>query len=169
MPKSLSPQEFSRMSLQEIKKGNIVNQIHSEEDIEKDREIYNLLAKKKWDQAEQRTLQHLQAKPYDVFMRNFLTYIQIKKKKYDIAEELIEGTELLDDKDLKCKTYGLYIKFLLGQEEEVTRKRKEIDAILQTPQSENVPNSLLYAPEILFLKDFDATRKKKDQDLEIMY
>lgn len=169
MPKCLSPQEFSRMSLKKIREGNITSQVHLEEDIEKDKEIYSLLAKKKWDQAEQRALQHLQIKPYDVFVRNFLTYIQIKKKKYDIAEELIEGTELLDDKDLKCKTYGLYIKFLLGQEEEVTKKRKEIDAILQTPQSENVPNSLLYAPEILFLKEFDAARKKKNQDLEIMY
>ena len=82
----------------------------------------------------------------------------------------------MEPKNLKGRTYELYIKFLLGQEEEVIKKRKEIDEILQTPQSPNVPNHMLYGIEINFLKAFDEVLEKKknresnlEEDLDIMY
>ena len=169
MPKKISPEEFAKISLDMIDSDVIKKTGYQQYSAEEDKEIYELLASKKWGKAEQRVLEFLQANPYDIFMRNFLTYIQIKKQEYPVAEMLIQGTEKLDPTELKCKTYYLYICFLLGMQEEVERKRKEIDVILQTPQSENVPNELLYAQEIYFLELLDKARQKKSEDLEISY
>ena len=176
MKKNLSAQEFAKVSLEKIKNGSIIREPYTKSDIDKDKEIYDMLARRKFENAERKILQYLGEKPYDTFWRNFLTYIQIKTKKFDIAEELIKGTKLLEPKNLKCRTYELYIKFLLGQEEEVIKKRKEIDEILQTPQSPNVPNHMLYGIEINFLKAFDETLEKRknresnlEEDLDIMY
>lgn len=175
MRKNLSAKEFAKVSLEKIKNGSIIREPYTKSDIDKDKEIYDMLARRKFENAERKILQYLEAKPYDTFLRNFLTYIQIKTKKFDIAEELIKGTKLLEPKNLKCRTYELYIKFLLGQEE-VIKKRKEIDEILQTPQSPNVPNHMLYGIEINFLKAFDEVLEKKknresnlEEDLDIMY
>jgi len=168
MSKKVSPEEFSKSSLEMIKSNSMKSGEYKDFSAEDDKEIQFLIANKRWIKAEQRLLQLLQINPFDIFMRNFLTYIQIKKGKYDIAENLIQGTETLDPTDLRCKSYYIYIKYLQGQQDEVKRKRTEIDRVLHTPQSEHVANSLLYAQEIQFLEFLDNIEGKKIEDIDIL-
>ena len=89
MRKNLSAKEFAKVSLEKIKNGTFIREPYTKSDIDKDKEIYDMLARRKFENAERKILQYLEAKPYDTFLRNFLTYIQIKTKKFDIDRKSV--------------------------------------------------------------------------------